>query len=130
MKRSIILSLAIAFLAAPASGFKQENLDKLKATNACEMCDLRETYLREANLFRAKLTGANLVRTYLREANLTGADLSDSDLSNADLTGAELNFADLRDSDLTGADLRDSDLTVTTFCNITMPDGSVNNVDC
>ena len=65
MKRSIILSLAITFLAAPASGFKQENLDKLKATNACEMCDLREANLfranlREANLFRANLTGANL----------------------------------------------------------------------
>ena len=110
MKRSIILSLAITLLAAPASGFKQENLDKLKATNACEMCDLRETYLREANLFR----------TYLREANL----------SNADLTGAELNFADLFRADLRKADLSDSDLTGTTFCNTMMPDGSVNNADC
>ena len=120
MKRSIILSLAITLLAAPASGFKQENLDKLKATNACEMCDLRETYLREANLFRANLREANLFRTYLREANLTGADL----------TEAELNFADLSNSDLTGADLSNSDLTGTTFCNTMMPDGSVNNADC
>ena len=100
MKRSIILSPAITLLAAPVSGFKQENLDKLKATNACEMCDPRE---------------ANLFRTYLREANL----------SNVDLTGAELNFADLRDSDLHKADLAGI-----TFCNTMMPDGSVNNADC
>ena len=105
MKRSIILSLAITLLAAPASGFKQENLDKLKATNACEMCDLRETYLREANLFRANLREANLFRTYLREANL-------------------------RDSDLRDSDLRKTDLTGTAFCNTMMPDGSVNNADC
>ena len=97
MKRSIVLSLAITLLAAPVSGFKQENLEKLKATNACEMCDLRETYLREANLFRA------------------------------DLRKADLRKADLSDSDLTGADLRDSDLTGTTFCNTMMPDGSVKN---
>ena len=76
MKRSIILSLVIAFIAAPASGFKQENLDKLKATNACEMCDLRETYLREANLFRADLRKADL-----SDSDLTGADLRDSDLT-------------------------------------------------
>ena len=130
MKRSIILSLAITLLAAPASGFKQENLDKLKATNACEMCDLRETYLREANLFRANLREANLFRTYLREANLTGANLREANLSNADLTGAELNFANLFRADLRKADLSDSDLTGTTFCNTMMPDGSVNNADC
>ena len=74
MKRSIILSLAITFLAAPASGFKQENLDKLKATNACEMCDLRETYLREANLFRANLSNANL--TGITATNLRGCPSS------------------------------------------------------
>ena len=100
MKKSITLSLAITLLTAPAFGFKQEDLDKLKAMNGCEKCSLSE-------------------------ADLTGADLRE-----ADLTEAELNFADLSDSDLTGADLSNSDLTGTTFCNTMMPDGSVNNADC
>ena len=94
MKRSIILSLAITLLAAPASGFKQENLDKLKATNACEMCDLRETYLREANLREA-----NLFRTYLREANLR-----DSDLRKTDLTGTAFCNTMMPDGSVNNAD--------------------------
>ena len=65
MKKSITLSLAVALLAAPALGHKQEDLEGLKSTKSCLKCDL------------------------------TGADLRKANLSNADLTGAELNFADL-----------------------------------
>ena len=47
MKKLMILSLAMVLLASPAWGYKQEDLDKLAATNACEECDLRGADLRE-----------------------------------------------------------------------------------
>ena len=40
MKKLMTLSLAMALLASPAWGYKQEDLDKLAVTNACEECDL------------------------------------------------------------------------------------------
>ncbi len=46
MKKSITLSLALTLLTAPAFGFKQEDLDKLKATNGCEKFSLSEADLR------------------------------------------------------------------------------------
>ena len=64
MKKLMILSLAMALLASPAWGYKQEDLDKLAATNACEECDLERTDL------RADLAGADLSHASLREANL------------------------------------------------------------
>ena len=45
MKRSTILSLAIAFLATPALGYNQMDLDKLKAINQCIDCKLTEAPL-------------------------------------------------------------------------------------
>ena len=94
MKRSIILSLVIAFIAAPASGFKQEDLDKLKATNSCEKCkligaDLRKANLNNAKLKGAKLEGANLWQPDLNRANLEGATfcktiMPDGSVNNAD----------------------------------------------
>ena len=69
MKKLMILSLAMALLASPAWEYKQEDLDKLAATNACEECDLR---------------GADL-----RDANLTGAVLRDAKIDFADFTKAK-----------------------------------------
>ena len=85
MKKSITLSLAITLLAVPAFGFKQEDLDKLKATNGCEKCSLSEADLRGANLAWANLYGADLTEANLREADLTGADLSGAVLRDAEL---------------------------------------------
>ena len=70
MKKSITLSLAITLLTAPAFGYKQEDLDKLKATNGCEKCSLSEASLSRANLQQANLRGSDL-----RGADLRGADL-------------------------------------------------------
>ena len=69
MKKLMIISLAMALLASLAWEYKQEDLDKLEATNACEECDLR---------------GADLER-----ADLTGAVLSDAKIDFADFTKAK-----------------------------------------
>ena len=100
MKKSITLSLAITLLTAPAFGYKQEDLDKLKATNGCEKCSLSEADLRGANL---------------AGANLRGADLRGADLSGAVLRDAELDYAVLNNAIL---------------CNTFMPDGQRIFQDC
>ena len=64
-----LMILAMALLASPAWGYKQENLDKLAATNTCQECNLR---------------GADL-----READLTGAVLRDAKIDFADFTKAK-----------------------------------------
>ena len=61
MKKLMILSLAMALLASPAWGYKQEDLDKLAATNACEECDLRGADLREPTFVKPTL----LVQPYV-----------------------------------------------------------------
>ena len=74
MKKLMILSLAMALLASPAWGYKQEDLDKLAATNACEECDP---------------CGADLGGTDLERAYLTGAVLRDAKIDFADFTKAK-----------------------------------------
>jgi uncharacterized protein YjbI with pentapeptide repeats len=84
MKKLIILSLATALLAAPAFGFKQADLDKLKATNSCEKCDLT----------KADLNGANLSSAVLREANLDFADFTNAKLCNTVMPDGQRIFKD------------------------------------
>jgi hypothetical protein len=69
--------------------------------------------------------------------NLSGASLTDANLSGANLNSADLSGVDLRGVDLSGVDLSDAafatkaeNLDRATFCNTTMPDGTVNNRDC
>ena len=64
-----LMILAMALLASPAWGYKQEDLDKLAATNTCQECNLR---------------GADLC-----EADLTGAVLRDAKIDFADFTKAK-----------------------------------------
>ena len=128
-----------------------DSLKKLKATKACENCDLRGAELgrwkiAEANLFSADLTGANLYWTtltnaFLWKADLSGADLRHADLRGADLrdailVGADLYEADLTDADLTGAKskggfyLSESELNEAILCRTTMPQGNENHSGC
>ena len=74
MKTLMILSMAMALLASPSWGYKQEDLDKLAATNTCQECNLR---------------GADLERADLHEADLTGAVLRDAKIDFADFTKAK-----------------------------------------
>ena len=48
MKTLMILSMAMALLASPSWGYKQEDLDKLAATNTCQECDLAGADLHQA----------------------------------------------------------------------------------
>ena len=69
MKTLMILSMAMALLASPSWGYKQEDLDKLAARNTCQKCDL---------------AGADL-----RGTVLTGAVLRDAKIDFADFTKAK-----------------------------------------
>ena len=105
MKTLMILSMAMALLASPSWGYKQEDLDKLAATNTCQECDLHLAYLHLA---------------YLREANLTKANLAGADLRGTVLTGAVLRNAKVDFADFTKAK----------FCNTAVPDGQRIFKDC
>ena len=72
--------------------------------------DLQSSYLKGANLSKARLQGANL-----REAQLQGADLSEAQLQmvvfrHAKLEKAKLWKAQLQEADLMGAQLQKADL--------------------
>lgn len=62
--------------------------------------DLREAYLREADLSGFNLRGANLRGAMLMGANFSGADLREANLSRADLR-----FVEIGNARLTGAQL-------------------------
>ena len=79
MKKLMILSLAMALLASPAWGYKQEDLDKLAATNACEECDLR---------------GANLTGAVLRGAKIDFADFTKAKFCNTVMLDGQRIFKD------------------------------------
>jgi uncharacterized protein YjbI with pentapeptide repeats len=85
--------------------------------------NLQGADLTKANLFRAQLTGANLEKADLTEAdlrvaNLQGANLIDANLQRADLRvanlqGAQLNFANLQEAGLRVANLQGANLIYT-----------------
>ncbi|MGI9254153.1 MAG: pentapeptide repeat-containing protein [Thermomicrobiales bacterium] len=89
-----------------------------------------------ANLAGADLTTTDLDRARFDNAKLTKARIADARLVGASMVAANLTGADFSLSDLTGANLSGATLGATTvffettFCGTTMPDGSVNNVDC
>ena len=130
-----ILTIAATIFAGGAFAFDPDDLQKLKDTNECVQCDLRDADLKGADLKGANLSGANLGKANLWEANLAGgnltkAKLADGNLMGANLSGANLGKASLWEANLNGANLRDADLTYAIMpdvilCNTTMPDGSV-----
>jgi uncharacterized protein YjbI with pentapeptide repeats len=120
MKKSFALLLATTVLASPAFGYKQEDLDYLKAKNECQSCDLSGAFLDLARLFQANLTGADLTKAILKKTNLLEANLTNAVMLGADLTGAILLNAELDYADFTNAKL----------CNTVMPDGQRIFKDC
>ena len=134
MKKLLLIS-ALMLFASNGWAYSETDVAKLKATNACEGCDLsdrRWTDLRKAKLRGANLSGADLTYANLRFTKLSGANLSRADLSNAHLRGADLSNADLRDTklsfadltgaNLSGADLRDAKLFFTNLSKANLTD--------
>jgi uncharacterized protein YjbI with pentapeptide repeats len=73
--------------------------------------NLNKADLKEANLFNANLDGALLGKTNLREANLSRANLGGANLSGAILSGTTLSKAYLAKAILVGADLQGANLS-------------------
>jgi len=124
-------------------------------TGQCPRCNLRYLHLPDADLPHADLTAA-----HLEEANLSGSDLRDAsfryaDLENINLQNANLEGASFRDANLEDANLRDANLRLVyleganlaganltgadvslvnldnaTYCQTTMPDGTMRHDDC
>lgn len=106
--------------------------------------NLQDADLRDADLRQADLRHADLRSAFLGDgededtfgAILSEADMRDADLRSADLRNADLSFVDLRSANLSGANLHNAylddgtRLEGATFCETTLPDGTVNNDDC
>ena len=71
-KLLLILFIYLGFIGVASAGEIDNNISKLKASNACVSC--------------------NLNRTYLSKVNLKDADLSKVNLKDADLSGAILKY--------------------------------------
>ena len=84
MKTLMILSMAMALLASPSWGYKQEDLDKLTAINTCH-----EYNLRGADLHEADLTGA-----VLRDAKIDFADFTKAKFWNTVMPDGQRIFKD------------------------------------
>ena len=67
MKKAIILSIAMAILAAQAWGYEREDLNKLRVKKASVDCDLREANIDWDDLSGANLGGADFFRTSLTD---------------------------------------------------------------
>ena len=105
MKTKLLTIFLLLFTAQVFAGIVDDNIVKLKKTNACVGCDLRN-----ARLFNLSLAGANL-----NGANLNGADFTQADLSYANLSGADLSKADFTRANLSEANLADANFTKTDF---------------
>lgn len=105
------------------SGLTDEQRNQmLKIEPSAELLnvDLSGQDLSESELQGAKLDWSNLSSANLSSANLSSANLSGVNLSGASLVGANLMNARLDGANLAGV----------TYCQTTMPDGSINNQNC
>ena len=84
MKTLMILSMAMALLASPSWGYKQEDLDKLAVTNTCQECDLAG----------ADLRGTVLTGAVLRNAKIDFADFTKAKFCNTVMPDGQRIFKD------------------------------------
>ena len=89
MRTLMILSMAMALLASSSWGYKQEDLDKLAATNTCQECDLAGAELAGADLRGTVLTGA-----VLRDAKIDFADFTKAKFCNTVMPDGQRIFKD------------------------------------
>ena len=81
--------MAMTLLASPSWGYKQEDLDKLAATNTCQECDLAG-----ANLAGADLRGTVLTGAVLRNAKIDFADFTKAKFCNTVMPDGQRIFKD------------------------------------
>ena len=81
--------MAMALLASPSWGYKQEDLDKLASTNTCQECDLAGAELHLADLRGTVLTGA-----VLRDAKIDFADFTKAKFCNTVMPDGQRIFKD------------------------------------
>ena len=88
-----LLSVIVLGVIGTAIAANDAQVQQLRQTGKCTLCDLSGAQLNGARLEGADLTGANLFEAQMYGANLKGAKLA----------GAILQSADLKMADLTGA---------------------------
>ena len=138
-----VFTIVVMLIASLAYGetkkFDSTNLEKLKNTNSCNSCDLREADFRGVNLLVADLGGADVRGADFSLANLSGvnfkkANLRGANFTEANLLGANLRKADLRDAtfykaDLGSADLRDANLQGVNFFKADLSDARLDGAN-
>ena len=122
MKTKLLTICLLLFTSQVFAGVVDDNIVKLKKTNDCEGCDLRnanlsDEYLAFANLSNANLSNANLSGADLKYANLSNANLSNANLSNAILDPANLSNANLSNANLSNANLDRANLSNANLSN-------------
>ena len=136
---SRILVLTASMFANGALAASDSDVEKLKKTNECKICNLTEAELpneqfRDANLYGTNMTAANLSGADLNGADLSAAgaalvDLSGADLSNALLIGTVLPDSNLSGANLSGADLSNADLSNADLSNADLSGAKLHNVN-
>jgi Pentapeptide repeats (8 copies) len=128
-----VLVLAVA-AACSSTHYDETEAGTCPATPGadCKNQDLRSVSLVAADLHNIDFSGSDLSDADFRNANLTGANLSGTTLAGTDFSGATLRDANLTKAFLFGANLTDADLTGadrtgSQVCNVTEPDGALNN---
>ena len=84
MKTLMILPMAMPLLASSAWGYKQEDWDKLTATNTCQECDLAG----------ADLRGTVLTGAVLRNPKIDFADFTKAQFCNTVVPAGQRIFKD------------------------------------
>ena len=150
-----VLLMTTLLVSTSALAYEEIYLKRLLKENQCHHCtlneaplndkdlvgaDLSESSLKQINLQNSKLKGAWFTHSKMHGANLESAQLQgalmdytiliDANLKNANLDGAQMIFSDLTGANLTGASMKETETRGVTFCNTTMPDGSVNDSGC
>ncbi|PWB81070.1 MAG: hypothetical protein C3F08_02745 [Candidatus Methylomirabilota bacterium] len=83
----------------------------------------------EAVRKESPLMNADLKNAYLRDADLAGGILGGADLRDADLEGANLQGANLRDANLAGANLRRANLRDANVAGTNFSDAQFDDAD-
>lgn len=113
------------WLVGKNSLLKEAHLWSAKLDNAnLNDANLEGVYLREASLVSVSFRKANLANTQFRRANLSDAQMGD-----ADLRGADLHNSNLTDAVLLRANLENARLTFVQFDNANLKDANLKNAD-